>query len=132
MSLLLTLVLLLGLVPMAFAADSQAQDAAEALYQLGLFQGTGKNADGSPKFDLNRAPTRAEAVTMLVRLLGKETEAKSSEWDIPFTDVADCRTGRKIFPQTAAVCGSFLQLHKSLIFPLIALAILLLFCYLRK
>lgn len=48
MSLLLTLVLLLGLVPMAFAADSQAQDAAEALYQLGLFQGTGKDADGSP------------------------------------------------------------------------------------
>ena len=89
MSLLLALVLLLGLVPMAFAADSQAQDAAEALYQLGLFQGTGKNADGSPKFDLDRAPTRAEAVTMLVRLLGKETEAKSSEWDIPFTDVAD-------------------------------------------
>ena len=89
MSLLLTLVLLLGLVPMAFAAESQAQDAAEALYQLGLFQGTGKNADGSPKFDLDRAPTRAEAVTMLVRLLGKETEAKSSEWDIPFTDVAD-------------------------------------------
>lgn len=79
MSLLLTLVLLLGLVPMAFAAESQAQDAAEALYQLGLFQGTGKNADGSPKFDLDRAPTRAEAVTMLVRLLGKETEAKSSE-----------------------------------------------------
>ena len=30
-----------------------------------------------------------EAVTMLVRLLGKETEAKSSEWDIPFTDVSD-------------------------------------------
>ncbi|MCI6759747.1 MAG: S41 family peptidase [Clostridiales bacterium] len=89
MSLLLALVLLLGLVPMAFAADSQAQDAAEALYQLGLFQGTGKNADGSPKFDLDRAPTRAEAVTMLVRLLGKETEVKSSEWDIPFTDVAD-------------------------------------------
>ena len=68
MSLLLALVLLLGLVPMAFAADSQAQDAAEALYQLGLFHGTGKNADGSPKFDLDRAPTRAEAVTMLVRL----------------------------------------------------------------
>ena len=89
LSLLLALVLLLGLVPMAFAADAQAQDAAEALYQMGLFQGTGKNADGSPKFDLDRAPTRAEAVTMLVRLLGRETEAKTGEWDIPFTDVAD-------------------------------------------
>lgn len=89
LSLLLALVLLLGLVPMAFAAGAQAQDAAEALYQMGLFQGTGKNADGSPKFDLDRAPTRAEAVTMLIRLLGKETEAKSGEWDIPFTDVAD-------------------------------------------
>ena len=89
LSLLLALVLLLGLTTMAFAADQQAQDAAEALYRLGLFRGTGKNADGSPKFDLDRAPTRAEAVTMLVRLLGKETEAKSGEWDIPFTDVAD-------------------------------------------
>ena len=42
MSLLLALVLLLGLVPMAFAAESQAQDAAEALYQLGLFQAQGR------------------------------------------------------------------------------------------
>lgn len=88
-SLLLALVLMLGTVPVAFAATDEALDAADALHELGLFNGTGTNADGTPNYDLDRAPTRHEAVTMLVRLLGKEDEAKSGTWDIPFTDVAD-------------------------------------------
>ena len=67
--------------------DSTA--AAEALYRLGLFRGTGNNPDGSPNFDLNRAPNRAEGITMLVRLLGKEEEAQTGRWETPFTDVAD-------------------------------------------
>ena len=37
--------------------------------------GTGTGADGAPVYELDRAPTRNEAVTMLVRLLGKEEEA---------------------------------------------------------
>ena len=74
------------------AAAEKADDAAraaQALYDLGLFQGTGNNADGTPNFDLGRTPTRAEAVTMLVRLLGKDAEAKAGSWTTPFTDVAD-------------------------------------------
>lgn len=66
-----------------------AQQAADALYNLGLFNGTGKDTNGNPIFDLDRAPTRHEAVTMLVRLLGKESEAKNGNWNMPFTDVAD-------------------------------------------
>lgn len=31
--------------------------------------------------------TRSEAVTMLVRLLGRENEALSGKWETPFTDV---------------------------------------------
>ncbi len=62
---------------------------ADALHTLGLFNGVGVNADGSPDYDLRRVPTRSEAVTMLVRLLGKETAAKASVWSMPFVDVAD-------------------------------------------
>lgn len=89
LSLLLAVVLVCSLVPTAFAASSEATDAANALHNLGLFNGTGTNADGTPIYDLDRAPSRFEAVTMLVRLLGKEAEAKAGTWDTPFTDVVD-------------------------------------------
>jgi len=88
-SLLLAVVLSLGLMPTAFAASDEATEAAETLYELGLFSGTGTNADGTPIFDLDRTPTRHEAVTMLVAMLGKTEEAKNGTWTTPFTDVAD-------------------------------------------
>ena len=71
------------------AANRDAEAAAQELYQLGLFGGTGTKSDGTPEFELSRAPTRNEAVTMLVRLLGKETEAKSTTYQLPFKDVPD-------------------------------------------
>ena len=89
LSALLAVCLLLAMIPAAYAAQTEAAEAADTLYALGLFKGTGTDADGKPVFDLDRAPTRAEAVTMLVRLLGKESEAKSGSWTTPFTDVAD-------------------------------------------
>lgn len=88
LSALLAVCLLLAMIPAAYAAQTEAAEAADTLYALGLFKGTGTDADGKPIFDLDRAPTRAEAVTMLVRLLGKESEAKSGSWTTPFTDVA--------------------------------------------
>ena len=88
-SILLALSLIVCMVPAVFAASDKAAKAAESLYELGLFKGTGTNPDGTPIFDLDRAPSRAEAVTMLVRLLGKEAEAVNSTWETPFTDVAD-------------------------------------------
>lgn len=60
---------------------------ADRLYTLGLFQGTGTDAEGKPVYDLHIKPTRQVAITMLVRLLGKEKEALSSPVDHPFTDV---------------------------------------------
>lgn len=54
---------------------------AESLKKLGLFQG------GANGFELNRKPTRAEGAVMLVRMLGKEEEAKQGEYSIPFKDV---------------------------------------------
>lgn len=84
-SFLLTAILIGGLAPTASAASDKALNAANELYAAGLFNGTGTHADGTPNYDLDRAPTRQEAVTMLVRLLGKE-EAKNGTWKIMTTD----------------------------------------------
>lgn len=88
LSLLLALILALSLTAPACAAPAdQAAQAAWTLYHLGLFQGTDTDAQGFPVFSLDRTPTRAEGVTMLVRLLGKEDAAQKGSWSTPFTDV---------------------------------------------
>lgn len=74
----------------AFAANlTDPQQAADALHNLGLFNGTGTDANGNPIYELERTPTRNEAVTMLVTLLGKIDEAKQQEWKTPFSDVVE-------------------------------------------
>ncbi len=83
----LILALLLCLCPAVYAATDEASAAAQKLNDLGLFRGVGYNADGTPNFDLERTPNRFEAVTMLVRLLGKEDEANAGTWNTPFTDL---------------------------------------------
>lgn len=88
-SFILTVVMLFAIVPTAFAASDKAVAAANALHELGLFNGTGTDANGNPVYDLDRVPSRHEAVTMLVRLLGKETEAQNGTWNTPFSDVAE-------------------------------------------
>ncbi|MEA4894672.1 MAG: hypothetical protein VB064_05370 [Oscillospiraceae bacterium] len=55
---------------------------ADDLKSLGLFTGV-----SGTDYALSRVPTRAEAVTMLVRLLGKKDEALAGTWTHPFTDV---------------------------------------------
>jgi len=55
---------------------------AQDLYSLGLFRGV---APGN--FALDRAPNRAEALVMLIRLLGAEEAAQASTYDHPFNDV---------------------------------------------
>ena len=90
-SLLLAMALTCGvlLLPAQAADPTTAQSSAQLLYDLGLFRGTGTKPDGSPEFDLDRAPTRAEAVTMLVRLLGAEDQALKSIQPTPFADVPE-------------------------------------------
>jgi len=56
---------------------------ADDLKFLGLFLGTDLG------YELDRAPTRAEAAALLVRLLGKEAEAKENNSAHPFTDVPE-------------------------------------------
>lgn len=95
LSLILTLVLMCSLIPAANAATDEAAQSAQTLYELGLFKGTATHPDGTPIFDLDKTPTRNQAVIMLVRLLGKEEEALAGEWDLPFTDVAK---GSTVYP----------------------------------
>ena len=67
------------------AGAASFTSSADALRDLGLFQGSDKG------YELDRAADRAEAATMLVRLLGKEAEAKesweASDSEFPFTDL---------------------------------------------
>ncbi len=83
----LILALLLCLCPAVYATTDEASAAAQKLNDLGMFRGVGYNADGTLNFDLERTPNRFEAVTMLVRLLGKEDEANAGTWNTPFTDL---------------------------------------------
>lgn len=65
------------------ASAADFTNCADALNQMGLFKGT------TSGYELDRAPTRGEAAAMLVRLLGKETEALEKNYQTPFTDVPD-------------------------------------------
>ncbi|MBQ5355183.1 MAG: hypothetical protein IIU08_04870, partial [Clostridia bacterium] len=85
---LISLVAVLCVLFCALAAGAEARDTSEeettaaALKSLGLFRGV-----SDTNFDLNRAPTRVEALVMLIRTLGKESEALGGNWTHPFTDV---------------------------------------------
>ena len=68
-----------ALTTAASAADFTA--CADRLCEMKLFYGTGQG------YDLDRTPSRAEASAMLVRLLGKEAEARTGKYTSPFTDV---------------------------------------------
>ena len=65
----------------ASAFATNYTNCADSLHEMGLFQGTQNG------YDLDRTPTRAEASVMLVRLLGKEAEAKALTYTAPFTDL---------------------------------------------
>ena len=85
-SMMLAVIMVLSMVPCAVAAGSRdvsyEETLAADLKELGLFKGVSETS-----FGLGRAPSRIEALVMLVRILGKEQEALSGPWQHPFTDV---------------------------------------------
>lgn len=92
LALILTVLLLVSgfTVPVSAACSpDEAKIAADLLFELGLFRGTGTAEDGTPIYSLEKAPTRFEAITMLVRLLGMDEAATSQNWETPFTDLVD-------------------------------------------
>lgn len=90
----LCILMCVSVSPMALAFHSKdtrdissETSLASQLKELGLFQGVGGNNDGTTDFDLNRAPDRVEALTMMVRALGKGAEAEAYPKTHPFSDV---------------------------------------------
>ncbi len=75
----------------AFASDSRdislESSLALRLKEMGLFRGVAEHEDGTANFDLNREPSRVEALVMLIRLLGRGEEAEACPKTHPFTDV---------------------------------------------
>ena len=80
-------------VDAAVAAATEETELASRLKELGMFIGVGENSDGTTDFDLDRAPTRAEALVMLIRALGKEGMAMAHPKTHPFTDVPNWADG---------------------------------------
>lgn len=78
---IIILIFAISIIPAGAQANYTEQ--ANILNQLGLFKGTDKG------YDLDKAFTRSEGATMLVRLLGKEKAVISNDTgSIAFTDVA--------------------------------------------
>lgn len=75
-----------GAATVSFSALPDYNAMAEALRTLRLLQGTGTGFGSG--FDLERRPTRIEAIVMFIRLLGEEQAALSCTASHPFTDVA--------------------------------------------
>ena len=63
------------------SAEMTQTEMADLLYEKGLFLGTDLG------YELDRAPTRAEAAVLFVRVLGREDEALAGDGTSPFTDV---------------------------------------------
>lgn len=70
-----------------FAATNEQIQSAWSLYSMGLFSGTGLNADGTPVFDLDSSLTRAQAIVLILNLTGKASEAENGSWKSPYTDL---------------------------------------------
>ena len=83
----LLLSLCMGINANASNNEPKYYDQASALYELGLFKGTGTNADGTPIFDLTAPANRIQGLVMLIRLLGEEQDALAYTGTCPFTDV---------------------------------------------
>ena len=90
-AIILIIVLIFAALPgMSYATGSANYEKAVDLKILGLLSGS---ASG---FDLGRAPNRVEGAVMLVRLLGKESQALQAGYTHPFKDVpawGDCYVG---------------------------------------
>ena len=80
--LMLTLTISTLVLPVGARDLGCAETAAQCLKELGLFRGVSET-----NFDLERAPSRLEALVMLIRVLGQEQQALRSTWAHPFTDV---------------------------------------------
>lgn len=82
---MIALFLIISLLTTAvFAYTPQDQNTADALNDLGLFQGMG----GTKGYALDDSLTRGQGITLLVRMIGKEAEAEKTTYNNAFTDAS--------------------------------------------
>lgn len=81
-------VLLAAALAVPAAALNEQEATADALNELGLFLGMG---DGD--YALDQKLTRAQGITLLVRMIGKEQQASGGSYATPFTDVPAWASG---------------------------------------
>ena len=74
-----------GAVSVAKSSTPDYNAMADALKSLSLLKGTGTGFGSG--YDLEKQPTRIEAIVMFIRLLGEENAAQSCTAKHPFTDV---------------------------------------------
>lgn len=103
-SALLAAVFVISLSTASFAADGQAI-AADTLYTLDLITGTGNG------YELDRAPTRLEALVFALRLSGLEDEAISEGGHAPFMDVPSWATQYVCYAYANGLINGIDELH---------------------
>ncbi len=86
-SVILSLIICISVLSMPVLAKNQRDftrenELAIELKTLGLFNGVSEN-----DFELDRMPSRVESIVMLIRLIGKESDALNSNYEHPFDDV---------------------------------------------
>lgn len=96
--LLAAMMLVAAIVP-ASAYTMKQQNTADALNELGLFQGMG----GTVGYALDQNLTRAQGITLLVRMIGKEADALASSFRTPFVDVPNWAEGYVGYAYTNAI-----------------------------
>lgn len=96
--LLAAIMMIVAVVPAA-AYNTKHQNTADALNELGLFQGMGPAVG----YALDQNLTRAQGITLLVRMIGKETEALEGTYRTPFVDVPDWAAGYVGYAYTNAI-----------------------------
>lgn len=87
LTILMAVLMTIGCLGVCAAENTEDTKNAYVLYKLGLFSGTGTDEAGNPVFGLENKLSRQESAVLLVRLLGKEAEAKNEVLETPFTDV---------------------------------------------
>ncbi len=89
LSLALTITMLVIFATNVYAKTEAEQRAAEMLYNSDIIKGTGVDDNGTIDFSLDTGITRAETVTILIRLLGEEENALKESNQSIFKDVTD-------------------------------------------
>lgn len=98
-AIVLAAIMLIAAVVPAAAYTVEQENTADALNELGLFQGMGPAVG----YALDQNLTRAQGITLLVRMIGKEAEALEGTYRTPFVDVPTWAAGYVGYAYTNAI-----------------------------